>query len=986
MLALVSPSHAQFGKKLKQMGEKVQQKLDEEVSSLTNKKKSNEGSEDTTTVAKKNTFVSGKLAELSELQAKQLQKDTSFYNYTLAQAEKVAFFDSRDDEQNVVLTASKRYREYLTSNAKLLPHEKAFERNRIGSKVLAINKPMALLNFNLALKNYIDPERLKEFFLKKHNENITTLLPPTLDDTLTIADRYALCKTFLNMGIYFHSRGQYLHAEQLNRALLPFISDHLGPKSLAMASTYNNLALIERDLGNYAEAETYLNRSLELIQGRRNEEKLDRAVIMNNQAMLFQEIGQYDRALETMDEALVLAEKHISKKGDDYSKLQINKAVIFKSQKQYEAAETLLLQLKKSKELRFGKRHQDYADIESLLAAVYMGQGKKDHVESLLKHALDIYKNKFSESHPAYTSTQRLLAQFYFMNDNYEQAWIRSKDVYRLVGTNFGKQHPDYQQILEDLAVISWNRNQMDSAFYYFHAANDLKLEQLDKFFPALSENEKAKLWAKLRPSFVKFYSFASDYGTSEAIEEMYNIQLAIKGILLSTTTKMRKEILNNEDESLRDDYLEWTYLKEELANYYTLSKQDLVEQGINLDSIEGAANALEKRMSLKSSVFAAASKLTTTNTKSLSTTLGPDEAAVEIIRFPTFKKQFTEEIVYVALVLDVMGIKYTVLKNGVEMETRLASLYRRSIEFKIQDDRSYNNFWEPVAALVTDKKTIYLSMDGIYNQINLNTLLRPDGSYLGDETLLIPISSTRDISKINRKSTPKNKLLMFGFPDYGGTGKVAALPGTKTELEEINKIARIKGIKTEQYLQAQANEEKFKAESTNPDVLHIATHGFFLNDLTESEEIVYGVEISKAKENPLLRSGLMLADAENTIANATEVSDANNGILTAYEAMTLDLDQTKMVVLSACETGLGEIQAGEGVYGLQRAFQIAGAETIIMSLWKVNDEATQKLMTHFYDEWLTTGDKFAAFKSAQRIIREEYEAPYYWGAFVMLN
>ncbi|MDW3193835.1 MAG: CHAT domain-containing tetratricopeptide repeat protein [Cytophagales bacterium] len=982
ILTFACPTYAQFGKKLKKFGEKVQQRLDQEVNALSDDSDESEASSDSTN----GTFVGNRIAELNELQAKQLRKDTSYYNYTLAQAEKVAFFDSRDDEQNLVLAASKGYREYLTKDAKPLRHEKAFDFNRIGSKVLTVNKSAALLNFNLALKTYIDPKQLKTFFSNNENEDIGSLLPATLNDSLTIADRYALCKTFMNLGIYYHSRGQYLHAEQLNRAILPFIAENLGSTSLAMASTYNNLALIERDLGNYGEAEEYLERSIALIQGRRNEEKLDRAVIQNNQAMLYQEIGQYDRALETMDDALALAEQHIKKKGDDYSKLQINKALIYKSQRQFDAAESLLLELKKTKEMRLGKRHQDYADIESLLAAVYMGQGKTEQVESLLTHALDIYKNKFSVSHPAYTSTLRLLAQFYFLNDSYEQAWIKSKEVFNLVATNFGEQHPDYQRIQEDLAVIAWNQNQMDSAFHYFHAANDLKLEQLNKFFPALSENEKSKLWAKLRPSFIKFYAFASEHGSSEAIEEMYNIQLAIKGILLSSTTKMRQEILNSDDESLKNDYLEWTYLKEELANYYTLSKQDLAEQGINLDSIEGVANALEKRMSLNSQAFAEASKLTSMNVATLTSTLGNDEAAVEIIRFPAFKKQFSDEVKYAILVLDKEGIKHIVLENGVAMESKLASLYRRSIEFKVADNRSYSNFWKPVAPLVTDKKTIYLSMDGIYNQINLNTLLLPDGSYLGDEMLLISVSSTRDIEKVNKTSKLNDKLLMFGFPDYGGTGKVAALPGTKAELEEINKIARTKGVKTEQYLQAQANEAKFKSATDDPGVLHIATHGFFLDDLPENDEVVYGVEISKAKENPLLRSGLMLADAENTITNAKEVSNANNGILTAYEAMTLDLDETKMVVLSACETGLGEIQAGEGVYGLQRAFQIAGAETIIMSLWKVNDEATQKLMTRFYDEWLTTGDKFAAFKSAQLAIREQYEEPYYWGAFVMLN
>ena len=297
-------------------------------------------------------------------------------------------------------------------------------------------------------------------------------------------------------------------------------------------------------------------------------------------------------------------------------------------------------------------------------------------------------------------------------------------------------------------------------------------------------------------------------------------------------------------------------------------------------------------------------------------------------------------------------------------------------------------NFGSQWMKKLAGKSNVHLSLDGVYYQVNVGALKRADDTYVSDAFNLHLYSSTRDLIKQSGTSNTTKKADFFGYPDYGTKGLLDALPGTKVEIDAVSQITERKGYTTSIFTQKQASEQNFKKISS-PSLLHIATHGFFLQESQSTGDKVFGIEVNQAKDNPLLRSGLMLADAEQTMEAATqgtEANSANNGVLTAYEVITLDLKNTDLVVLSACETGLGEIKSGEGVYGLQRAFQVAGAESVIMSLWKVSDEATKQLMTTFYEEWMNGKDKEQAFFFAQKSLRQDFPEPYYWGAFVMLN
>ncbi|TAE90841.1 MAG: CHAT domain-containing protein, partial [Bacteroidetes bacterium] len=302
------------------------------------------------------------------------------------------------------------------------------------------------------------------------------------------------------------------------------------------------------------------------------------------------------------------------------------------------------------------------------------------------------------------------------------------------------------------------------------------------------------------------------------------------------------------------------------------------------------------------------------------------------------------------------------------------------------------NQFWQPIAQKLKGIKKVYLSPDGVYNQISLNTLQNPETKkYVLEEVELHVVSNTKDILAFGKNSNQNLKAELMGYPIYDTENlqpknptmetdttrsfanfqQVPLLLGTKQEVENISKILFAKKYNIEALLAEKATEENIK-NIKNPKILHLSTHGFFISKHEKNSRI-----------SPMLRSGLLLTGVSD-YSRAETKPDTEDGILTALEAANLELDSTDLVVLSACETGLGDVKIGEGVYGLQRAFRVAGAKSIIMSLWKVDDAITQKLMTSFYTKYAKHGHARKAFKDAQLDIKMQHPEPYFWGAFVM--
>lgn len=792
--------------------------------------------------------------------------------------------------------------------------------------------------------------------------------------------------TISDLGLLYGTMGRYAKSEEFNLKALEKRKEELGEKSAGYGASLNNLAVLQKETGRYNEAEKNAKKAVEVLRAASGEESMPLAIALNNEAMLYQAVGRYEQADEILKNAIAISKELQSEKSNNHQKFLSNQAFLYQEMGKYEQSEEIYNELIRVKERRLGSNHPDYAHTISNLASLYIQMGKVDKVEELLKGASDIYKKKFGDEHSLYASSLSDLGNFYRFSKRYNEAKPLIKESLEIKLKALGKDHPEYVQGKEDMAIVEWKLGNIAEAKKLYLETLNQSLDFINEYFPPMSESEKTKYWDKLRPRFERFYSFAFDQGESDKalVKDAYEHHIATKGLLLNSTNKIKSKILNSGDQALVDEYLLWIDQKQTLAQYYAYSKEELEEQNINRDSLESATNQSEKRLSEKSDLFSEGYQLKQVTFEEVNAKLKEGQGAIELVRYRYFDNTWTDEVYYAALVLSSTTSvpDVAILKNGAHLETRYFKYYNNVIHQKLEDTYSYDQYWAAISPLVNGKRTLFVSTDGIYNQINLNTLSK-DGKSLLEQYDIQYLGSTKNLGSSASSAAAKNSFLI-GNPTFGGS-EIAPLPGTKSELLAVSKLMTSNGYKISQYLAADATEVNIK-KVDNPAILHIATHGYFLQDVEGNKEKVFGISAESAKNNPLLRSGLLLANAGVVADQMASLNDSNNGVLTAYEATNLKLDNTNLVVLSACETAVGDVKAGEGVYGLQRAFLSAGAKSLLMSLWKVSDEATQELMTSFYANWLKSGNRQKAFKQAQLSLKSKYKDPYFWGAFVLVE
>jgi CHAT domain-containing protein/Tfp pilus assembly protein PilF len=871
-----------------------------------------------------------------------------------------------------------------------------------------------------------------------------------------------------NLAEMYNEQGRYADAEPLLKRALAIYEKALGPDHLDVGTSLNNLAFLYYAQGHYADAEPLFKRALAIREKALGPDDPDVATSLSNLAELYTEQGRYADAEPLLKRALAIREKALGPNHPDVALSLNNLADFYREQGRYGEAEPFFKRALAIREKALGPEHPDVAQSLNNLAALYNAQGRYADAGPLLKRALAIREKALGPEHPLVATALSNLAMLYMEQGHYADAEPLLKRALTIREKALGPEHPLVAELLNNLGLLFYNSAQPVQASPFFDRAFETLAKQFQYYFTYMSEKERLEFLTTVQGRFPAYFSFCMTYRQQfpELAGKMYDTVLWQKGFIAQSVAALRAKILASGDAEALRSLDELAVKKSGLAKLATApaepDPQKQAARRSQIEQLEKEANDLEIELVKRSGALAQEKRLAHVTWQQVRDALKPDEAAVEIVRFPFHDgKKWTGATEYVALIVrpDSTQPQFVVLGEAKELEGdplrdyQLRAGLSESREIRgvkvtgAQSDKKvaapttsfYQAFWKPLEPALGNAQRVYVSTDGVLNQVSLGIVPDSTGQLLMEKYDLRIVTSTKDVLRQSKASTT-NTAVVMGNPlfdldeaqqriafqalqqtkqtektetaDQAATpepilvastrqrsrdlrgGTLDPLPGTQKEAEAVSKLLTDQHWNVGLYTQENALEERVKAVQS-PRVLHLATHGFFESDQERKQKDMagnLGEQRATTLEDPMLRSGLYLTGASRTLEGRATPADMDDGVLTAYEVTQINLQGTELVVLSACETGLGESQNGEGVFGLRRALQEAGAESVLMSMWSVPDQETQELMTLFYQKWLSGQDKHEALREAQSELRSTVKArydrdlPYYWGAFVLVG
>jgi len=821
-------------------------------------------------------------------------------------------------------------------------------------------------------------------------------------------------------GLYA-DMGQYGKAEPLFNQALEIQKRVLGENHPAYATSLNSMAGLNEAMGQYAKAESLFIQAGNTWKRVLGENHPVYVSSLINLASLYQDTGQYGKAEPLFGQALETWKSLYGENHPDYANGLNNLGVLYQQTKRYEEAERCYRQALEIQKRAFGENHPDYANGLNNLALLHEEIGRYEEAEDFYEHALKITGSALGTTHPQYAKTLANLARLYAVRGQYAKAEplldqaLRAEEVQlrNIFGFTSEPQMQAYLSNLSSLqALLSLAVADNAGTSNARHAAVVWMLRRKAVIFDALSRFQQAERLQEHDPD------------VAQKMMRLRELKQHLHTLALNPPKDMQLAALQQERNTAA---VELERIEAELNR--TLSRKTLsrLAEEIGVGTIQrhlptGAALV----DFLRTNIFDFKEKSWQSMRYFALVIRGGGEAPLRLIDLGEAEKIDQK------------------VKDARERMTEFGKLAEKGPvqSEKTEEDNFRNISVELYRAIFTSKvkqalgsvKTLYVAPDGQLNQIAFESLVDETGKYLVESYRLVYLTAGRDL--LRRRTEIGKGTVVFAAPDYNlgvkereGQAKVLVaeleqevvsgmrgirsrdirgtkwdpLKGAAQEATDIHKLLNKSQFgPVRDYPGPQALEEVFLGLHS-PRILHVATHGYFLPDqeilpedlknLNESPEYgaARGLARLRGTEDPLLRSGLVFAGANLVGSPQADADKVGDGWVTAEEVSLMDLRGTELVVLSACESGLGAVRAGDGVQGLRRAFLLAGARSLVMSLYKVPDVESAQLMQQFYRNLKAGKDKASAMQDAELQMMHERRKngaahPFFWASFIFLG
>lgn len=839
---------------------------------------------------------------------------------------------------------------------------------------------------------------------------------------------YAYAKLLNNMATLYSHQHNYKGAIELLETALPVFEQIVDKQHPDYLRCISDLSAAYKADGNLDKADELANES-NYYGSESIEDNTKYAMSLSKQAAIFASNGNYQRAIEHEQKAYDIFQKrndtnnmamslgHLATywAGDDH----LDKA--------YETAQRSLDIFQNDK-----KNNIYYAQALNNTALLYYHGEKYQTATQYGMEAQQIYEHIGDTANVIYARILANNALFSYVNEQLDSAIEKAQKALDIQTRILGNDHPDLIPLLYNLAVYHNKVGKMTEAEQKYMQALSLQSHSVRTNFLHLTSQEREKYWNQKNYLFKYAPMFAyQDPQNAEMTTMAYNALLFQKGILLNSDIDFRSLIKASGDKELYQKYARLEELQHQLANYH---KQPSQTSGLSKD-INNEIYQLERILVRDCKEYGSFTENLNIDVAHISQSLQEDEAAIEFadiyihgrgntyLAFLVRKGQSQPKLIRLFSDDELDELKY----GG---EDFIKAMQTPSGNNSIYSDVRFGQMlWQPLMSELKGVHRLYFSPTSLFHQLGIEYLPCDSLHRINDIFEIYRVSSTKILTKRNKKSSEIRSAAVYGGLNYDMSlsqmheqhkynylsdnetnlmaeaevidinraidslslrGSVGYLPGTRHEAENVGEQLMQKDIPTKMLMGNEGTEESFKAlNGQDLSILHIATHGFFIPEKDirrKNKRLAFIDDQTENLNNPLNYSGILLSGANYVLKGGKLPEDLEDGILTANEISKIDLSKTDMVVLSACQTGVGEIRE-DGVFGIQRGFKKAGVRTLLMSLWNVNDEATVMMMTLFYQNLMSGLSKQESFKKAQREMRQsKYNDPFFWASFVLLD